>query len=63
MKTQCMTASLVSTLAIGSAAYADTVILSDDFSSSSIAANFRLYESDIDTGWKETPQYNTHPEV
>ena len=63
MKTQLMTASLVSMLAIGGAAQAATTIFSDDFSSSSIAASFRLYENNIDTGWKETPQYSTHPEV
>ena len=63
MKIQYMTASLVSMLAIGGSSYADTVILSDDFSANTLAPSFRIYENTINDGWREAPQYSTHPEV
>lgn len=41
-----------------------TPILSDDFDGvRALPSSFRLYENNIDDGWREAPQYSTHPEV
>ena len=59
MKTQYMTASLISMLAIGGAAHA-TVLLQDDFNSGGTPPNAgRVYEFLLDQGWQKTLGFGT----